>query len=310
MDKLVLRLKKVPGLYILAAIGRALYSVVRSRSLKTVLFSPPGHFYSPLPSLKEFRAGRQGTLGQGTELRAVDLRPSGQLELLTRFAEHYGELPFADEPVRGLRYHFSNQYFRHADAIILYSVLRHFRPARVVEVGSGFSSALMLDTDDGFLDQSIRFTFVEPFPGRLRRLMSEGDEARCRIVAKPVQEVSPEIFTDLDRNDVLFVDSSHVAKVGSDVCHLIFRVLPALRPGVIVHFHDVFWPFEYPREWVLEGRAWNEAYLLRAFLQYNRTFEILYFNSYMGSCQAEEVGAKLPLCLKDTGGSLWLRKKR
>jgi hypothetical protein len=104
------------------------------------------------------------------------------------------------------------------------------------------------------------------------------------------------------------VDSSHVVKIGSDVAHIIFEILPRLKPGVIVHFHDVFYSFEYPKEWVKEGRAWNEDYFLRAFLQYNSVFQILYFNSFMGQFYQNELERKMPLCLRNTGGSLWMKK--
>jgi hypothetical protein len=125
------------------------------------------------------------------------------------------------------------------------------------------------------------------------------------------------VFHALSANDILLIDSSHVGKVGSDVTHLLFRILPKLRPGVIVHFRDIYWPFEYPQEWILElGIAWNEAYFLRAFLRYNQTFEIMYFNSFLAQHFTDVLRRKMPLSLqvshlKLKGGgpsSLWLKK--
>jgi hypothetical protein len=114
---------------------------------------------------------------------------------------------------------------------------------------------------------------------------------------------------------MLFIDSSHVAKKDSDVVHILFEVLPRLNKGVMVHFHDVLWPFEYPEIWLARGRAWNEAYFLRAFLQYNPGFEIVFFNSYLASMQREILKRKMPLALKTPSSSvtpgnssLWLRK--
>jgi len=106
----------------------------------------------------------------------------------------------------------------------------------------------------------------------------------------------------------LFVDSSHVSKIGSDVNRIVFDILPILKPGVLVHFHDVLWPFEYPLQWIMEGKAWNEAYLLRAFLQYNSHFEIVLLNSFVGNVFKEFMEANMPTFLKEPGGSLWLRK--
>ncbi len=108
--------------------------------------------------------------------------------------------------------------------------------------------------------------------------------------------------------DVVFIDSSHVVKIGSDVAYILFHILPELQPGVIVHFHDILWPFEYPEDWLCEGRAWNEAYVLRAFLQFNEAFDILYFNSYIWHHHAERLQQKMPLCMKNPGGSIWLQK--
>jgi hypothetical protein len=96
--------------------------------------------------------------------------------------------------------------------------------------------------------------------------------------------------------------------VGSGVARIFFEILPKLKRGVMVHFHDILWPFEYPKEWFIEGRAWNEAYALRVFLQFNNVFEILYFNSYMGHFYRKRLQEKMPLCLRNTGGSLWLKK--
>ena len=139
-------------------------------------------------------------------------------------------------------------------------------------------------------------------------MLKKQDRTSSQIIRAPVQDVPLETFQDLGENDILFIDSSHVAKVGSDLTHLIFRVLPCLAPGVLVHFHDIFWPFEYPREWLIEGRAWNESYFLRAFLAYNNTFEMLYFNSYMAERHQTDVAEHLPLCLCNPGGSLWIRR--
>ena len=128
------------------------------------------------------------------------------------------------------------------------------------------------------------------------------------MIAADVQDVSPEHFQSLEANDVLFIDSSHVMKVGSDVVYLLSDVLPSLKRGVVVHFHDIFWPFEYPESWLLDGRAWNEAYGLKAFLQFNSSFEIVFFNSYLSVHHRNILERHLPLFLRNPGGSLWLRK--
>jgi hypothetical protein len=176
----------------------------------------------------------------------------------------------------------------------------------VIEVGSGFSSAALLDVNDRFLGGRMQLTFVEPYPERLRSLLRPTDDVE--IVEEPVQQVDPGRFDELGAGDVLLVDSSHVLKVDSDLCHLLFRVLPRLAPGVRVHFHDVYWPFEYPRAWVMEGRAWNEAYAVRAFLSYNDAFRIELFGAYLGTVHADAFRRHVPAARGAIGSSLWLRR--
>ena len=117
------------------------------------------------------------------------------------------------------------------------------------------------------------------------------------------------LFDELAENDILFIDSTHVSKTGSDVNYILFEILPRLKPGVFIHFHDVFYPFEYPREWVFGGFNWNENYLLHAFLMYNETFEIKIFADYL-HVHHKEIFKEMPLCYKNTGGNLWLQKGR
>ena len=128
------------------------------------------------------------------------------------------------------------------------------------------------------------------------------------LMQLPLQSVDLEVFRQLHSGDFLFIDSTHVARAGSDVNYLLSDVLPALAQGVIVHIHDIFYPFEYDPAWVLEGRDWNEAYMLRAFLQYNNTFEILLFTSYLEHHHAAGLADALPEAPKNSGGGIWLRK--
>jgi predicted O-methyltransferase YrrM len=274
-----------------------------------VQYAPPGHFYSPLPDLEFIERHRARLFDRGAgAVSGIDNNIEQQLALVEQFARFYPELPFPIEKSADLRYYFNNQYFGYADAVILYSMLRYYRPHRVIEVGSGFSSAVMLDTNDRFLEGRLQLTFIEPFPERLLSLMTSDDRARTEIISAPVQEVTLDRFESLQAGDLLFIDSSHMAKVGSDVVHLLTHVLPMLATGVIVHFHDVFWPFEYPEEWIRLGRAWNEAYFLKAFLQFNASFRILLFNSYLNVHHREVLERRLPLFLKDGGGSLWIAR--
>jgi len=273
-------------------------------------FAPPGHFYSPIPSLDEVRDDEQRIFKFPSEGPAgIELDSGKQLKLLESMLGFYDELPFTAEKQDGLRYYYDNPAFGHFDAILLYCMIRHLRPGRMIEVGSGFSSALILDTNERFLDGSMDLTFIEPHPELLCSLLKEPDRARVRIIPSRLQEVDLEEFDVLAENDILFIDSTHVSKVGSDVNRIIFDILPRLSKGVYVHFHDIMYPFEYPMQWVYEGRAWNEAYILRAFLQFNREFTPVLMNTYLHRVHEGFLKEHMPLCLENIGGSLWLRRE-
>jgi predicted O-methyltransferase YrrM len=268
---------------------------------------PPGHFYSPIPALKEIKKREAEIFAIHPSMPGIDLRPERQLQTMSQLTSICEDQPFSAHPKEGLRYYFDNGFFPAADGLVLHAMLRLNRPRRLIEVGSGFSSALVLDTNDLFLDGELTCTFIDPYPDRLLGLLRDEDRARHRVVSEPVQNVPLELFDDLEAGDILFIDSSHVSKVGSDVNRLVFDVLPRLHPGVLIHFHDVFYPFEYPAGSVFSGRAWNEDYILRAFLMFNTRFDIEIFNGYLGYIHGGDIAPGLPNW-NDQGGSLWLRR--
>ena len=270
-------------------------------------FFPPGHFYSPLPSRDEIAAVfARG--GFGPPFADVDLNEGGQMARLERFALFYPEQPYPERATVGRRFYLDNPSYGHFDAIMLWSMLREAQPKRIIEVGSGFSSAAMLDARDHGRIGTPEFTFIDPDMARLRPLLRSGDEGRVTLIEKIVQEVPLETFAALRENDVLFIDSSHVSKIGSDVNRLFFDVLPALAPGVIIHIHDVAGNLDYPREWLEEGRAWNEQYLLRAFLMNNPAYRVELFTGWLFNTRHTWFREHMPLCARGGGGQMWLRK--
>ncbi|MGA2521115.1 MAG: class I SAM-dependent methyltransferase [Acidimicrobiales bacterium] len=272
---------------------------------------PPGHFYSPVPSVDDiarFDAGIERACA-ATGLPGIDLNVEVQLDTIRKMAGLYAPDALPETKQAGRRYYCENEFFSYADAVALQGMLRLAQPKRLVEVGSGFSSALILDTRDAFLPHRTHCTFVEPNPDRLELLFTDADRESDDIIVSLVQDVSMSVFESLDDGDVLFIDSSHVSKLASDVNMFVFDVLPRLKPGVLVHVHDVFYPFEYPREWVHQGRAWTEGYLVRAFLEFNDAFEVVLFNSYLRAFHRAEVASAMPLWDNNHGGSLWLRRR-
>jgi len=273
-----------------------------------LLFVPPGHFYSPIvnPSTLENYFNSQI---DSINIEGIDLNPIGQLQKWKKLSGFLPTTPFPLDRNDEFRYFFNNYSFGIGDASIYSAMLRLHKPKKIIEVGSGHSSACALDTIDRFLDNSTKITFIEPYPDLLHSLLSHNDPTSVAIFENGVQDIDLDLFRQLNADDFLFIDSTHVLKTGGDVCHEIFNILPILKSGVIIHFHDVFWPFEYPKSWIIdEKRSWNEIYALRAFLMHNNSYKIEFFNDYFVKHFTSEVQAGYPQMLNNSGGSLWLRK--
>ena len=273
-------------------------------------FYPAGHYYSTIVSVEAIKS-REKTIWKNVGvdgIKGIDLNVAGQIDLAKSLSAYYGELPFSKEKNGNLRYQFENNFYSYTDGIVLYSMMRHFKPKRIIEVGSGHSSALMMDVNELFFGNTIRLNFIEPYPERLFSLMSERDKKDSTVLESKVQEIDLKFFENLEKGDILLIDSSHVSKCDSDVNYILFEILPALKSGVLIHFHDVFYPFEYPKEWVLNGWNLNEDYFLKAFLMHNNQFQIRFFSNYL-HLHHKEVFQAMPLTYLNTGGNFWIEKK-
>ena len=277
--------------------------------MKNDEFVPPGHYYSPIPDNKEIEAKKAAIFDKTIkDVPGIKLNDETQMIWFKHMLDLYKDIPFSDTKTASLRYYLDNPSYSYNDAIMLYTFVRTLQPKKIIEVGSGFSSGVMLDTIDLFLKKKTHVTFIEPFQDTLDQILLADDHKKNSFKKCFVQDVPTDLFKTLSANDILFIDSSHVSKVGSDVNFLYFEVLPRLNPGVYVHIHDVFFPFEYPEEWVLgEKRYWNEDYIVRAFLIFNDAYEIVFFNDYF-SAKYKDIYSNASRCLKNTGGSLWLKK--
>jgi hypothetical protein len=194
-------------------------------------------------------------------------------------------------------------------------MVRQFQLRLIIEIIGGFSSLLL--SQAAAKNNGSALICIEPFP---QEFLKQGFPGLHRLIDKKVEDIDLEFFSELDSGDVLFIDISHTVKIGGDVNYLFLEVFPRLKPGVIVHVHDIFLPFEYRRDWVLEEfRFWTEQYLLQAFLTFNSEFEVLIVNSYMahgylGDLKAafpslENLKATLPNSVRWGGGSFWMRRK-
>jgi hypothetical protein len=293
--------KRLPGISAIVAQRDAL--------LASTSFVPPGHFLSPIVSIPEYLADQANAPSQPpTALPGIELNEASQVALLQTLAPFWHADLFNKGPTSTHRYFSDNPAFGPADAFVLHAMIAHFKPKRLIEVGCGFSSCVTLDVNEHLFDNKISLAFIEPFPQLFHKLIKEGDLEQFTLLPQRLQDVPLAFFDQLGEGDIFFVDSTHVSKVGSDVNYLFFEILPRLAKGVLVHIHDIFYPFGYPKEWILEGRSWNEAFVLRAFLQYNTGFEIVLFSNYLATVHNDLTTTLLPELALD-GGSIWLRTK-
>jgi len=288
-------------------------TLLNARSLFSApLAYAPGHFYSPICNPAELRRHYRNprTTVPPTEVPEINLAHDAQVALWESWASLLRELNSFFDSDASMRYRLPSSSFDIGDAMIYACMLLHFRPERLTEIGCGSSSALALDIFDRFFVRRPRITFIEPYPAFLNSVLRQEDRETVEIIASGVQDVNPQLFGELQQNDFLFIDSTHIVKTGSDVVFELFEVLPRLQPGVIVHFHDVFYPFEYPSEWVMDKNySWNELYALRAFLMGNSSWEILFFNDYFSWSERARVERDAPRVLQNPGGGLWLRRR-
>lgn len=200
-------------------------------------YVPPGHYYSPIPFLDEIQLNENAIFGNIPRvISGIDLNENEQLALWENFKPYYRELPFPSQKTEGLRYFFENPSYSYSDAIFLYCMIRHVNPGRIIEIGSGYSSCLMLDTNDLHFGGSIAMTFIDPYPELLLSLLQENDRNRIELIGTRVQEVDLEVFKALEANDILFIDSTHVSKIYSDVNRIFFDVCRASVQGSIFTF--------------------------------------------------------------------------
>lgn len=291
----------------LKSLQRLLTRIMAGTTRQPSLF-PPGHFYSPIANLKDIRSRATKIWKKTRAMPGIDWREAQQLALLNELACHISDIDFpVSKPDDPTRYYYENDQFPVLDAEFLHALIAHTKPKRFIEVGSGFSSLITAEANRKLFDSSIEVTCIEPYP---RQFLIDGVPGIGRLVVEKVEDVDLSLFSELASGDILFIDSSHVSKVGSDVNHLFFEVIPRLKPGVLIHIHDIFLPNEYPKQWVIEeGRHWNEQYLVRAFLQFNRSFEIVWAAAYMiefHSDRLKEIFPRFPWL--GGGGSLWLRR--
>jgi predicted O-methyltransferase YrrM len=244
--------------------------------------------------------------------RGIDWDLEGEVAKLRQiapFARELADVP-EDAPPGPPRFHWRNNFWTGTDAFVHYCLMRDAKPRRVVEIGCGWSSLLLaqaLGENEREGSPQVAVDQVEPYP-RTELLSALPDHWNLHEAI--LQRAPMSLFEELEDGDVCFYDGSHIVKPGSDVVWFFAEVIPRLKPGVIVHLHDIFWPAEYPDEWIFErGQTWNEQYMLQAFLMYNSDFKPLLCNpALMHFHQAELEDLFAAVAPVSGSGSLWMRR--
>ena len=271
---------------------------------------PVGHYYSPMYDARELQHDR--ALIWPSKPRStpdIEWREAEQVTLCTEVFAAQSPLNLrrtqSEDPTE---YWADNDQYPALDAWVLSALLRHLRPARMIEVGSGFSSLVTARINREELEGQLEFTCIEPFP---RPFLQAGVPGISSLRVERIQETPLELFEQLESGDVLFIDTSHTVKTGGDVPWIFGEVIPRLSLGVHIHIHDIFLPGDYPEPWVREGWGWNEIYLVRSFLSYNSAFEVIWGTQYMLQNHSEAILSAFPGQREyedRAGAALWLRR--
>ena len=270
----------------------------------------PIHYYSPIPDIRKLPPE---IFERDSDLIGLDMNDDLQIDFLKnvfpKYLHEYNNFPEVSD--NDYFFSFNNANIVSFDVEVVHSFIREFKPKKIFEIGSGsttliLGNALSLNCNNGLL------TAHDPYPGG--NVRSGKIPGLHELDIRKAEEIEPSYFLQLEENDVLFIDSTHVVRIGGDVLHLYLDVIPRLKKGVLIHIHDILFPKEYFKDWVLKNRYfWSEMYLLQGFLAFNNAFEILWCGSYM-HCKynQKELKKVFPHYNPKINfpGSLWIRKKK
>ena len=228
---------------------------------KIGIFPLTSNYYEPLFNFDNLKK----KLNEKRNLPGVKFDVDEQVKSLSQF--NY------NEELKNLSFNFNNKFFEAGDAEIYYQTIRYFKPKKIIEIGSGHSSLLAkqaIKNNKEIDNVTTKLTCIEPYENRW---LEEND---IHVIREKVEEIDIKIFSDLNKNDILFIDSSHVIKPQGDIIKIFLEILPKLKPGVIVHIHDIFSPRDYPENWLkVENRFYNEQYLLEGILGNSSRYKIM-----------------------------------
>lgn len=265
------------------------------------------HYHEPLFNPNHLRY----SLRKDRTLPGINFNIKEQLEILNRFRfnDELAKIPL--EKKDRLEFYYHNGSFGPGEAQYLYNIIRSFKPKRIIEIGSGYSTLMELKAIGAnkreYPDYSCELICIEPY--RCHWLKN----FNLKLIRRRVEEVDKNIFLKLDVNDILFIDSSHIIRPQGDVLFEYLEILPILKSGVLVHIHDIFTPRDYLDEWMLdEIKLFNEQYLLEAFLAFNTEYKIIASLNYLKHNYFSEISKVCPILKDEPQGepcSLWMVRK-
>jgi predicted O-methyltransferase YrrM len=268
-------------------------------------------YYSPIP---DTRSLKDELWTQRSSMTGVRLDGDKQITLLRDFAREYkgeySQLPFHPTNVPHQHY-LGYRRFGPGDGEVLYCMIRKFKPARIIEIGSGNTTYLMAQAllrNREETGRDFQLMAFDPYPNHV---VQAGFPGLSKCIKARIEDVPLSAFAELDASDILFIDSSHALRIGGDVQYEYREIIPSLRTGVLVHSHDIFLPAEYLKDMVMERKLfWGEQYLLQAFLAFNDSFSVLWAGSYMHLKHPEELEAAFPSYNRDRCWpcSFWMRR--
>jgi predicted O-methyltransferase YrrM len=264
------------------------------------------HYYEPLFNPAHLRK----PLSEDRELLGIDWNVAEQLDLLKRFHFNDELVRFPVDRQADHEFFYRNGFFESGDAEFLYNMIRLHKPKRIFEIGSGQSTLIAASAVEANRGEDPRYqcehVCIEPYE------VEWLDQLNVNVVRKPVELIDTSLFGQLDENDILFIDSSHMIRPQGDVLFEYFEILPILKSGVLIHIHDIFTPKDYLDEWIQSVCFWNEQYLLEAFLSYNSEFKIIGALNFLKHHHPDDLTAACPVLREQLEsrepGSFWLRR--
>jgi predicted O-methyltransferase YrrM len=271
---------------------------------------PSGHFYSTIPTSQEVQSGLiksdSSIKNLIRDLKLSDFQMLNLGKKILDIGQNYSNAVFSDSTISDPRKALA---FSPRDSLVLYSMLEIFKPNKVIEIGAGESTTTILDSIK-MNELNTKVISIEPYPEFLLGKITKRKFKNFELISKKVQDTNLDLYKSLKANDILFIDSTHVVKIGSDVNFIFENILPTLEKGVIVHVHDIIWPFEYHETWLTSKIYWNEAYFLRALLSNSDRYEVIWFGSYFEKYLLGKYFVNIPkLFMLGDSGSIYFKVK-